>query len=205
MLRKTMIAGLAFLMLSCSNEKKEENNGGGISEAINNVSNLNKMAKSADKLEELSGKLKAMTPLTNDELKAVVPETLNGLKRKSFTAGGYAAVSGMSSIEAEYGDDVKTVKVSVMDGAGEAGSAIVSLMAMTLAMDTESESNGTKTKTAEVNGIRSVTEETKSESSVSSSIKYLYKDRYSISLDGTGYSLEELEGFMKNLNTSSLK
>lgn len=203
MLKKTMIAGIAFVMLSCSNAKKEEKSqeSGGV---VENVSNLTKMASSANKMEELTNTLKKLTPLTNEELKTAVPETLNGLKRKSFTAGGMA-VSGMSTIEAEYGDDIKDVKINIMDGAGESGSAIVSLMSMTLSMDTESESNGTKTKTTVIDGIRSITEETKTDQSVRSSIKYIYKDRYSISLDGTGYSLQELEGFMKSINTSALK
>lgn len=203
MLRKTMIAGIAFFMLSCGNSKNEEKSSESNS-IIDNVSNLNKVANSANKIEETTNKLKKLSPLTNDELKAAVPETLNGLKRKSFSAGGLA-VTGLSSIDAEYGDDTKYVKVSIMDGAGEAGSAVVSLMALTLSMDTESESNGTKTKTTEVNGIRSITEDTKSESSVNSSIKFIYKDRYSVSLDGNGYSLQELEAFVKELNLSALK
>lgn len=198
-----MIAGMAFLMLSCGNQKKEESDSGA-GNLIDNVSNLNKVAKSADKMEELSTKLKKLTPLTNDELKAAVPETLDGLKRKSFSAGGYA-VTGLSTIEAEYGDDAKYIKVGIIDGAGESGSAIISLMAMTLSMDKESESNGTVSKTVDINGIRSITEETKSENSVSSSIKFLYKDRYSVSLDGTGYTLQELESFLKNVKLDELK
>lgn len=203
MLRKLMVAGIAFFMLSCGNSKNEEKSSES-SSIIDNVSNLNKVAGSANKIEETTNKLKKLTPLTNDELKVVVPETLNGLKRKSFSAGGLA-VTGLSSIDAEYGDDAKYVKISIMDGAGEAGSAIVSLMALTLSMDTESESNGIKTKTTEVNGIRSITEDTKSESSVNSSIKFIYKDRYSVSVDGTGYNLQELEAFVKELNLSALK
>eukprot|EP01132_Coremiostelium_polycephalum_P009868 gene9868-12102_t len=170
------MAGLALLMLSCGNAKKEEksdqSSGGGI---VEGVSNLNKMAKSADKMKDLSEALKKLTPLTNDELKAVIPETLNGLKRKSFSAGGYG-MAGMSAIQAEYGDDNKN-----------------------------SESNGTKSKTTEINGLRAITEDTKSGESISSSIKYLYKDRYSIGLDGQGYSLSELETYMKALHTSALK
>ncbi|ATP58427.1 hypothetical protein CPT03_19150 [Pedobacter ginsengisoli] len=203
MLKKTLVAGMAFLMLSCGNQKKEEGDSGSGS-VIDKVSNLNKMANSADKMEELSAKLKKLTPLTNDELKAAVPETLDGLKRKSFSAGGYA-VAGMSTIEAEYGDDAKYVKVGIIDGAGESGSAIISLMAMTLSMDRESESNGTVSKNVDVNGIRSITEETKSENSISSSIKFLYKDRYSVNLDGTQYTLQELETFLKSLKLDQLK
>jgi hypothetical protein len=152
----------------------------------------------------MTNSLKKLTPLTNDELKVVAPETLNGLKRKSYSAGGYA-VSGISSIQAEYGDDAKYVTVSILDGAGESGSAIISLMAMTLSMDREAEENGTITKTVDVNGVRSVTEDTKSENSISSSIKFLYKDRYSVDIAGTGYSLSELEAFMKSLDLSALK
>lgn len=208
-MKRILIAGAALLLFSCSsNEKKEEkaaesSSGGGI---IENVGNLSKMSGAADKMEELGKKLKGLTPLTNAELKAVVPETLNGLKRKSFSAGG-AAVSGVSTIEAEYGvdDNSKTIKVMIMDGAGETGSAVISLLSMTLSMDTESEADGKVTKTTEINGVRTQTEDSKSEQSANSSIKFLYKDRYSVSLDGNGYSLSELESFKKALDLSALK
>lgn len=198
-----MLAGFAFLMLSCGNDKKEEkkSESGGI---VENVSNLTTITKSADKMEELTNSLKKLTPLTNEELKLAIPETLKGLKRKSYTAGAYGT-SGISSIQAEYGDDIKDVQINIMDGAGESGSAIVSLMSLTLNMDTESESNGTITKTADINGIRAITEDTKSDQSVRSSVKYIYKDRYSISLEGKGYNLQELEEFMKGINTAALK
>jgi len=209
MLKNTLITGMAFLMLSCGNEKKEENNTD--TESVNvveGVKNLSKMSDAASTLEEQTAKLKEMTPLTNDELKAVVPETLGGLKRKSYSAGAMGTV-GLSAIDAEYGlesdDTTKRINIGIMDGAGESGSAIVSLLAMGLSMDTESESNGTKSKTTEINGIRAMTEETKIDQTVRSSIKYIVKDRYSINLSGEGYSLAELEAFMKNINTSSLK
>ena len=207
-MKKILLACTALFLFSCGgNQKKEEkaseSSGGGI---VENVSNLSKMSGAADKMEELTKKLKGLTPLTNSELKAVVPETLNGLKRKSFSAGG-TGMSGLSTIEAEYAveDNSKTVRVMIMDGAGETGSAVVSLMSMTLSMDTESESEGKVSKTTEINGIRSITEDSKSEQSTDSSIKFLYKDRYSVSLDGHGYSLSELEGFMKALDLSALK
>jgi hypothetical protein len=209
MLKSTLITGMAFLMLSCGNEKKEENNTDTESvNVIEGAKNLSKMSDAASKLEEQTAKLKEMTPLTNDELKAVVPETLGGLKRKSYSAGAMGTV-GLSAIDAEYGlesdDTTKRINIGIMDGAGESGSAIVSLLAMGLSMDTESESNGTKSKTTEINGIRAMTEETKIDQTVRSSIKYIVKDRYSINLSGEGYSLAELEAFMKNINTSSLK
>lgn len=209
MLKNTLLAGMAFLMLSCGNEKKEENNADTESvNVIEGAKNLSKMSDAADKLDEQTAKLKETKPLSNDELKVLVPETLGGLKRKSYSAGGLG-VTGMSAVDAEYGpenaDTTKRINIGIMDGAGETGSAIVSLLAMTLSMDAESDSNGTKSKTTEINGIRAMTEETKSDQTVRSSIKYIVKDRYSVSLSGEGYSLSELEAFMKNINTSSLK
>lgn len=204
MLKKTTIAGMAFFMLSCGNSKTEEKSSE-LSSVFDKVSNLSKVADHADKVEELTNKLKGLTPLTNDELKVVVPETINGLKRKSFSAGGLSAVGGLSSINADYGDDNRYIKVEVMDGAGETGSAMISLLSLSLSMNSESETNETKTKTTEVNGIRSITEDTKIDNDLNSSIKFIYKDRYSISLNGTGYSLKELEAFMKELNLNALK
>ena len=57
----------------------------------------------------------------------------------------------------------------------------------------------------QINGIRSITEASKSESPVSSSIKFLDKDQYSVSLDGTGYTLQELESFLKSAKLDELK
>lgn len=208
-MKKILAACTLLVVLSCSNQKKEEKSAGettNTTSLADNVGNLGKLSDAATKMEELGKKLKKLTPLTNDELKAIAPETLNGLKRKSFNVGNYGGTVGISSIEAEYAnDDVKSVKFVVLDGAGETGSGIVSLLSMGLSMDAESESDGVKTKTTEVNGIRAQTEERKSEQSISSSIKFLYKDRYSVSLDGTGYSLSELESFMKALKLDELK
>lgn len=206
MLKQTMVLGIACLMFSCSGEKKEEKSteSPGI---IESVSKLNNAADAMGKVEELSNKLKKETPLTNEELKAVVPETLDGLKRTSYSAGG--TVGDMRTINADYGDkyasNAKSITVLIIDGAGEAGSAVVSLMAMTLGMDTESESEGKKTKTSDVNGIRMQTEETKTEQSSDASIQFLHKDRYSVRLDGKGYTLKELESLLSKLNMDALK
>jgi len=208
MIRKTLLVGTAFLIFACSNDKKEENkeeeSTSVITKTVNNVSNLSKVEDAAKKMEELSAKLKNIKPLSNDELKAAIPETLNGLKRKSFSAGNYG-ITGMSTISAEYGDDMKQVTINIVDGAGESGSAVIGLMAMSLGMETESESNGTISKTTEINGQRSMTSDTKTEGSISSSIKFIHNDRYSVDLEGRGYSLEELTAIKDKYDLSALK
>jgi hypothetical protein len=207
MLNKTMLAVAILFMLSCSNSPKkeaEEQSGTSISKAVEGVGNLSKLSKSAEKMEALTAKLKNLTPVSKDELKAVVPENIGDFKRKSYSAGN--SVADINSVQAEYSKgDEKRISINILDGAGESGSAIVALMAMGLSVDSESEENGTVTKNIEVDGVRYSTEDTKTESRVGSSIKFLHNDRYDVTLTGEGYNLSELQAFLKSLDLSSLK
>ncbi|SDP24838.1 hypothetical protein SAMN05428975_0857 [Mucilaginibacter sp. OK268] len=206
MLNKTILAvALLFALTSCGNSSKKENEEkSGLGKLVEGASNLDKLAKSGEKLKDQTEKLKKLTPATTEELKAVVPENVGDFKRKSYSAGG--TVADIVAADAEYAkEDNKTIHVSILDGAGESGSAVVSLLAMGLSMQTESESNGTISKNIEIDGVRYSTEDTKSASSVSSSLKFIHNDRYAITLQGEGYSLSELQDFLKKLDLSSLK
>lgn len=206
MLNKTILAvALLFALTSCGNSSKKENEEkSGLGKLVEGASNLDKLAKSGEKLKDQTEKLKKLTPATTEELKAVVPETIGDFKRKSYSAGG--TVADIVAADAEYAkEDNKNIHVSILDGAGESGSAVVSLLAMGLSMQTESESNGTVSKNVEIDGVRYSTEDTKSASSVSSSLKFIHNERYAITLQGEGYSLSDLQDFLKKLDLSSLK
>ena len=206
MLNKTILAAALVLTLaSCGDSSKKENEEkSGLGKLVEGASNLDKFAKSGEKLKDQTEKLKKLTPATTEELKAVVPETIGDFKRKSYSAGG--TVADIVAADAEYSkEDNKTIHVSILDGAGESGSAVVSLLAMGLSMQTESESNGTVSKNIDVDGVRYSTEDTKSASGVSSSLKFIYRERYAVTLQGEGYSLSELQDFLKKLDLSSLK
>jgi hypothetical protein len=206
MLNKTILAvALLFALTSCGNSSKKENEEkSGLGKLVEGASNLDKLAKSGEKLKDQTEKLKKLTPATTDELKAAIPETIGDFKRKSYNAGG--TVADIVSADAEYAKtDDKTIHVSILDGAGESGSAVVSLLAMGLSMQSESESNGMVTKNIEVDGVRYSTEDTKSDTKPSSSIKFIHNERYAITLQGDGYSLSELQDFLKKLDLSSLK
>jgi hypothetical protein len=205
MINKTILAVAMLFMLSCSNSpKKETEEKSSISKAIEGASNLGKFAKSGEKMEAQIETLKKLTPLSKDELKTVIPETVGDFKRKSYSAGN--SVADLNTVQGEYSKgDEKTISINVIDGAGESGSAIVSLLAMGLNMDAESESNGTVVKNLEIDGVRYSTEETKTDSRVSSTLKFLHNERYAITLTGEGYSLAEVQDFLKKLDLSSLK
>ena len=66
----------------------------------------------------------ARTPIAASELKAVLPETLGGIKRTSFESQGGAAMGiNMSSAEAGYRNDTQGLSVTITDVGGLSGLA----------------------------------------------------------------------------------
>jgi len=203
-MKKLIVALTLLSIIACKDNevKKEEPS---LLEAVQNVNKLNKAADSMKEYEKQTEKLKNTKPVSNEVFKQVLTEELGSLKRSSFNAGN-ASMVGLSSSDATYGDsNDKNVKISIFDGAGESGSALIAMTHMSISMDTES-IEGTKTKKTEViNGVRSVTEnDTNPDSNKSSSITFIYKDRYQVSLEGNKMPLEELKTYIQKLNFSKL-
>ncbi|MEZ7497612.1 hypothetical protein QO200_02550 [Flavobacterium sp. Arc3] len=203
-MKKLIVALTLLSIIACKDNevKKEEPS---LIEAVRNVNKLNKAADSMKEYEKQTEKLKKIKPVSNEVFKQVLTDELGNLKRSSFNAGN-ASMVGLSSSDATYGDsNAKNVKISIFDGAGESGSALIAMTHMSIAMDTES-IEGTKTKKTEViNGVRSITEnDTNPDSDKSSSITFIYNDRYQVSLEGNKMQLEELKTYIQKLNLSKL-
>ena len=113
---------------------------------------------------------------------------------------------GLNSGQATYtDDDGKSVEVSIMDGAGETGSSMVAMYAITLAMETEQQTESGYTKTTKINGNRATVAENTYDDWVNSEITTLVSDRYIVSLNGSGLSLNELEKVYNEINLKGLK
>ena len=196
------------MLISCGGNKSSEegnNDSMSISKAVGGLKNLNKAGDAAKDWEKTQEKLAAETPRTNDEIKAMFPETLAGMKRSSFSVGE-AQMMGMNSGQATYtDDDGKSVEVSIMDGAGETGSSMVTMYAITLAMETEQQTESGYTKTTKFNGNRATVAENTYDDWVNSEITTLVSDRYIVSLNGSGLSLNELEKVYNEINLKGLK
>jgi hypothetical protein len=196
------------MLISCGGNKSSEGVDSGsksISEAVGGLKNLNKAGDAAKDWEKIQEKLAAETPLTNDEIKAMFPETLAGMKRKSFSVGD-AQMMGMNSGQSTYADnDGKSVDLSIMDGAGETGASMVAMYAITLAMDNEQQTETGYTKITKFNGNRATIAENTYDDLVNSEITTLVGDRYIITLKGSGLNFNELEKVYNELNIKSLK
>lgn len=208
---KHLVSGfiVCALLVACGGNKSEKsddsNDSPGLMESIGGVKNLNKMADAASDWEKIQKDLLEKTPLTNDELKTLIPESLSGLKRMSFNVGS-GQMMGMNTAEADYSDDQnKSIDLTVMDGAGEAGSSVVGIYMMTLSVDREEQTESGYSKTAKINGHRANVTENKGDDWVESEISTLVADRYLITLKGTGVALGELEKAFNELPLNKLK
>ena len=76
-------AGLMFSCVNSTKEEKSEDKGAleKISESVDAVKNLNKMTDYAQDMEARMEKLKGLSPVSNDVLKAVLPETYFAQRR----------------------------------------------------------------------------------------------------------------------------
>lgn len=205
-MKKLIFAMSAILLISCSKTEKTEEKSGGLSEAYSNVKNLNKLSNSMDDITKNTDELKKLTPLSNDELKPLLPEQLLGLKRTELSVGDNAMMN-MSSAESSYNneDSSKKVNLQIMDGAGETGSAVVSMLMMSLNMDREKITETGFEKSKEIKGMKAMVSENKNGEIPNSEIQMIANNRYLITLRGDGISAEELEKAVSELNFSNFK
>lgn len=204
----SVVLFVSALLLSCGGNKSSEDSGDdspGISEAISGFKNLNKVADATEDWEEKQKELAALTPLTNDEIKALLPESLSGMKRTKFTVGD-ASMMGLVLGQATYSDGQdKSVELSIIDGAGETGSGMIAIYVMALSMEMEEETETGFSKTTTIDGHRATVEEERGEGWINSEIASLVSDRYLVTLNGTGLSYNELGGVFKALDFGKFK
>lgn len=191
------------------NQDSEENKSviGQVTESVGALKELSKLEQYGKDLEKRVNDLKGLTPVSNDVLKAVLPETLADMKRKSLRVGEMTAM-GIASASAEYenADDTKSVDIKIIDGAGESGSGMASLMFFGFSTDREEITENGFEKTTDIDGKRVlVKEETQHNGDVDSEIKWIHDERFIIELDADGYTLDELIRLFRNLDFSALK
>lgn len=207
----TALLGVGILY-SCGNSNKQEeavDDKGALeqaSESVGALKNLNKLEEYGKELESQMNTLKALTPVSNDVLKSVLPETFHGLKRTSLKVGEMSALN-FASAKAEYKneDGSRRINVDVMDGAGEGASSIVALVFMGLNADKEEITETGFEKTMDIDGMRVAVKEDTDEGIKDAEIKWVYNKRFVVELEGDGYSLDELIEVFKKMDLSALK
>ena len=201
-----MMGVLALSLISCSkSETQTDEKSGGLSNIVSTAKNYGKMSSSVNDVSKNIETLKKLTPLTNEELKQVLPERMMDLKRVELSVGD-ASMMNLVSAEARYkGENNKDINLQIMDGAGEMGSAMISMLMMALNADKEKITETGYEKSAEINGTKAIISEDTSGDNVNSKIQMIIKNRYLLTLSGNQISYEELKSALGEVNMSALK
>ena len=192
---------------TASSSTKEKENSSGISDLFKGASTMKNMAEALEGLEEKGKKLKELTPMSNANMKKLLPETLNGYPRKKFSVGSGRMI-GLAQGEAEYEVDKKTrskLKLSIIDGAGEAGSAMVNMMSLAFTADFEEENESGYSKSTTINGYKAMEEVKTRNNKTNSEFTLLVADRFLVKMEGKNVDVAEVKKAIDQLDFKTLE
>lgn len=140
---------ITTLIAACNNNKPKEtvvvSNDGKEKVSID----VDKMKDAADEMQKQKTELEKLTPVTLDQLKALIPETLIGGKRTSYDVNASMGAN-VANGEYELNDSTK-ISLTIYDCAGSAGAGIYSMQYLGL-LNVQQESDEEYTKTIDING-----------------------------------------------------
>jgi hypothetical protein len=183
----TFLAVVLLLAACNSNKDKITIKDDKGNKATIDVSDLKKAAEKIQENNDKADGLKKLTPLTLDQMKALLPEELMGMKRKSFntsSAMGFAVGTG------RYEGEDKEMKLEIMDCAGEMGANIYNLRFFSLWNYQQEDDNGYQ-KTIEFNGGKAI--EKFSKGSNRYELTYFTGDRFIVNVEGKNTGLDAVK------------
>ncbi|MBN2722375.1 MAG: hypothetical protein JXQ77_06100 [Campylobacterales bacterium] len=180
----------ALLMMSgCGDKKTDEQK-----EVVIQEESTKDMKDAFEEIGKTSEDLKKATPLSNEQLKALLPEKIDGLSRKKYSIGQL----GMHIAEAQYGEEYKKITLSILDGAGEAGSAMIAMMQIGINAGGESEDENGYRKPIKIDGNNGVEEQERYNNRVANKIILIVKGRFMLTLEGSNIEVDKLKSIIKD-------
>lgn len=175
------------------------------------------MMQNVQDIQKDMERLKAMKPMTNDELKAWLPEAIGELKSIKVTVGN--GHTGMVAVTASYnttdepefldtndGRDIintknKTFVIEVMDGAGS-GADMFSGLAIMSSMNFETEDENKQVKKVDVNGIEA--QQTYYKKQNKTELQFVYESRFIVAAKGNNLNPEETWRYLEEFDLNGL-
>ena len=188
-----------FALIGCKDNPVSKK----IRETKQTVSNTTNAVKEMNKIQDDMKDLSETTPLTNEELKAWLPDDIKGMKRTGYKVG-QAGMMGIASIEATYANEDKSKKfsINIIDGAGQVGAAATMGMRMAMSQDFEEEDEYSTRKTVKRKGKKAVEEYQKDNNH--SNIQLMENDRFYIQAEGNNMSIDETWDALEKLKLNKL-
>lgn len=148
-----LLAGI-LLMASCNNDNKSGKTTITSDDGKEKVTlDVNQMQQAAEAMEKKKEELTKLTPLTTDQLKALLPETFMGGKRTEYNVANTMG-AGIATGEYQINDTVN-VKLMIYDCAGTGGAGIYSMQYLGM-MSYQQDSDEEYTKSVDFNGAKAI-------------------------------------------------
>lgn len=199
-MKKYVLALFVFsAIISCKDNPVSKK----IKETKQTVSNTTNAVQEMTKMQDDIKDLSEITPLTNEEMKAWLPEEINGMRRISYKAGE-VGMMGIASIEATYSNEDKSKKfsINIIDGAGQMGAAATMGMRMVMSQDFEEEDEYRTRKTVKRKDKKAVEEYEKNNNN--SQIQYLESNRFYLEAKGKNMDIDETWNAIDQLKLKNL-
>ncbi len=186
----------AIVISSCNNNKSKDSvtitSENGKEQVTIDPTQMQDAAVDMQKQKEELGKL---TPLSADELKALVPEQLMGVNHSDMDV---SSAMGASVVTAKYKiTDSTDVKLSVVDCAGPGGAGIYSMQYLGM-YNFQEDNEKEYTKTIDFNGGKAFENCKKTRNDCT--LTYFSGGRFLISLEGDNVGIDALKDAAKGLN-----
>ncbi len=186
----------SLLFLACNNDKPKEaiiitDKEGKEKVTIDPSHSMDAMQAMQQRKEELA----AMTPLTPDELKALVPEELMGGLRTDMDVN---SAMGATVANADYiiKDSIK-LKLEIVDCAGPGGAGMFGMQYLNM-FDINSDDEDEYVKTIEFKGVKAIENCKKKRNRCT--LAWLSGNRYLVSLRGDNVGMDALKDVAKGLD-----
>ena len=130
-----------------------------------------------------------------------------GFQRKISNVEQSSHTLDISTADAIYENAGNKVTITITDGAGETGSSILSILMIALQCDFEKKTENGIEKTDYLNGKKAILKEEKNfekKQITKSSIQYIARNRYAVSLSSEILKLDELKKFNQHLKLDQL-
>jgi len=192
------VFGFIIFTTACNEETRNK-----IKEAKQAVSATTSYAKDATTMHKEIERLQKITPITNAKLKAWLPESVGDLNRTGFKIG-QASYMKISMIEGTYkaNDSKKKMSITVMDGAGPMGSAMVPSYGLLGNIETEVEDEHKHLQTVTVNGIKA--KQTFYKKRNGTQLMFIYNKRFIVTINSNDMNVDETWATVKRMQLNKL-
>lgn len=186
-----LFLGAVIILASCNNNKT--NNGAEADKKV--VVNPNQMKNAVQDMEKQKEELGKLTPISLDELKAMVPETLLGAARTNLDVNA-AMGAGVATADYELNEN-SSATLTIIDCAGPGGAGIYSMQYLGLVNINENNEEEF-TRTVDYNGGKAFEHCDKTTNDCA--FTYFAGGRFLVTLEAANISVDELRKAAGSLN-----